>query len=209
MRVDYEPVPLKAKAEAKAKAEEANLSLSLSLGLLCIAYHIHRKKGTAFSADAPMALNPLQRLFGSGPRIHLTSLVLFGVVYLVQERFNPPLAPIPTPLNYWLAGGILGIGLALASGIFLWTYRLLGRQLVTRGPYKYVRHPIYAVILSTEWLGAFLVFRSVFVGVACAISYALAHQWIRYEEGLLQREFGKIWDEYAAQTGRFFPRCRF
>ena len=79
---------------------------------------------------------------------------------------------------------------------------------MTTGPYTYVRHPIYAIILSFEWVFAFFFLRSYLVFLACLISYLLAYQWIRYEEGLLRREFGEAWDEYASKVGRFFPGKR-
>ena len=156
----------------------------------------------------PMSLNPLQRLFGSGPPIHLTSLILFLLTYFAHKRLGLPHLPIPAPLNYWIAAGIALIGGVLVLWMYLSRLRDLGRTLMTTGPYNYVRHPIYAIILSFEWVFALFLLRSLLVFLACLISYLLAYQWIRYEEGLLRLEFGEAWDEYASKVGRFFPGKR-
>ena len=153
-----------------------------------------------------MALTSFRRIFGSGPFIHASSLMLFLLIHLANRALNLPRIPVPSPLNYWIAAGIMLLGFILVLWLGLWAYHSLGRSLITYGPYRYVRHPIYAVILSLEWIFAFFLFRSYFVLPACFISYFLAHQWIRYEERLLKREFGTAWETYAAAVGRFFPR---
>ncbi len=173
-------------------------SASISNSTIILTFHASR--------FTTMSLTLLQRLFGSGPFIHTTSLILFALTYLVQKWLNLPRLPIPSPLNYWIAAGVALIGGALASWIYLWILHVIGRELITTGPYKYVRHPIYAIILSFEWTAALFLLQSYLVIAACLISYLLSHQWIRYEEKLLRQEFGEAWDKYASSVGRFFPK---
>ncbi|MFW6090344.1 MAG: methyltransferase family protein [Actinomycetota bacterium] len=116
-----------------------------------------------------------------------------------------------------------GIGLALwATGmaVVVWAAWVLGRymsvdglavdhELVTRGPYRYVRHPVYtsfaAIALSTG-----LVFRSyLMVGVA-VVWVAATTWWVAAEEDLLAspQGFGDDYRAYTERTGRFLPKLR-
>ncbi len=120
----------------------------------------------------------------------------------------PPSAAAPTPLL--LAGDALavaGVGWVLLSVLTLG--RCFGvlpeaRGLVTRGPYRLVRHPVY--------LGEFAAFAGLVLGafgpwnVACFAVLCVA-QWVRMglEERALTREFPE-YREYAARTPRLIPR---
>jgi protein-S-isoprenylcysteine O-methyltransferase Ste14 len=79
-----------------------------------------------------------------------------------------------------------------------------GQDLVTDGPYRYVRHPLY--------LSLFLVFLSAELSVASyGIVLALPLLWFmgwqaRKEDLLLARHFGELYADYASRTGRFLPR---
>ena len=116
-----------------------------------------------------------------------------------------------------------GIGLALwATGIIVvvWAARVLGRymsvdgltvdhELVTSGPYRYVRHPVYASFTAIA-AGTSLVFRSyLLVGIA-AMWVAASMWWVAAEEKLLASTegFGDDYRAYTMRTGRFLPRLR-
>jgi protein-S-isoprenylcysteine O-methyltransferase Ste14 len=75
--------------------------------------------------------------------------------------------------------------------------------LVTSGPYRYIRHPIYAAILYFLWAGiaAHFSLRSLLIGVIASGMLALR---LRAEEILLER----VYPEYAAYargTARVLP----
>jgi protein-S-isoprenylcysteine O-methyltransferase Ste14 len=131
------------------------------------------------------------------------------------------LAPISDRRD-WLAlpdSRLRNAGLALyALGIalFEWPRFVMGGQfsfkaaiqddheLVTRGPYRVLRHPGYAGILGFQ-TGYALVFRSK-VGLAAVAPVAGAIIWrIRDEEALLRSHFGARYDEYAQRTARLIP----
>jgi protein-S-isoprenylcysteine O-methyltransferase Ste14 len=113
----------------------------------------------------------------------------------------------------------IGVGLAGAvSYLFWWIHLALGsnyhgtvglhenHQLVTGGPYRFVRHPTYIAFpmamialffLSANWvlgLGGFV--------LTVTISVVRAP----VEERQLLERFGDGYRTYAARTGRFFPR---
>lgn len=77
--------------------------------------------------------------------------------------------------------------------------------LVQNGPFKWVRNPIYVA------LGLFMVAMAVAFGhwrnlIVAVPLYALG-TWMRVmrEEGLLRRQFGAAYDDYAARVKRFVP----
>ena len=136
------------------------------------------------------------------------------VVYLVAPQLID-WAALPFP--DWLRWA--GVGIALAGFALLqWSHAALSRnwsdrprlladqQLVTGGPYRRVRHPIYTafllilsapLLLSANWL----------VGLAWIASTAIeVLSRIRFEEALLAERFGAAYETYAKDTGRLLPR---
>lgn len=152
-------------------------------------------------------MNSYQRIFGSGPVGFVSSLALLAVARKLAPLSG--LAPwgLPEPLR--LTALLLGGGAALA--IALWAAYALpteerGRGVCSSGPYRYVRHPIYAAFLTPGALGlALYLDHPVFLLWALAIR-PLWHLLIRYEERLMEWRFGDAWRRYARRTGRFLPR---
>ncbi len=121
--------------------------------------------------------------------------------------------PISAPVR-WCAVVLLVPCLAFLA----WSYRTLGTNyrggvglyddhaLMTAGPYRLVRHPIYAafvavmllvMLLSSNWLlGA--------SGLLLVVSIAAGR--IRIEEAQLHERFGRQWESYRDQTGCLIPR---
>ncbi len=121
------------------------------------------------------------------------------------------------PLAPWLRW----IGLAVGVGILpllCWVMISIGKnisetfltkrahELVTHGPYRWVRHPLYSVatilflalgIVAANW---FLISVSLvaFIGIAVYVAPK--------EEAELLRKFGPAYDAYRKCTGRFCPR---
>jgi protein-S-isoprenylcysteine O-methyltransferase Ste14 len=104
--------------------------------------------------------------------------------------------------------------------LLLWASHALGQylsvngvavdhELVTRGPYRYVRHPVYASSTAIA-VGTTLVFRS-YVLLGLSVVWILSSAWwVAAEERLLASSdgFGDAYRRYASQTGRFLPRVR-
>lgn len=109
--------------------------------------------------------------------------------------------------------------LAMISGLALrtWAVRTLGswftwnvavqagQRVVSRGPYRVMRHPSYTGALIT-FVASCVLLRSWVVATlaACALTGAFLRR-IRYEEALLSRTLPG-YDAYAARTGGLIPR---
>jgi protein-S-isoprenylcysteine O-methyltransferase Ste14 len=133
--------------------------------------------------------------------------------YLVNPAW---MAWSSTPLPVWLRW--TGIGLDVLAGLLLvWTLRCLGKNLtdtvvtrrehtlVTRGPYRWVRHPFYdavALLLTANALAA----ANWFLFVGGAIALALIVLRTRREEDRLVARFGDSYRDYMNRTGRFLPK---
>ena len=80
------------------------------------------------------------------------------------------------------------------------------RRLVIRGPYRFVRNPMYigAVLVL---IGAASFYESA-VLLGYAVFFLLAvHLFVRfYEEPTLRRSFGQAYDRYCVEVRRWLPR---
>jgi len=79
------------------------------------------------------------------------------------------------------------------------------KQLVTNGPFAYVRHPIYALSILLMVCSVIAV-PNLLLAVAAVIHITLMRRKSQIEEQFLANEFGSAWQAYAARTGRFVPR---
>lgn len=78
-------------------------------------------------------------------------------------------------------------------------------ELVTSGPYRWVRHPMYVGTLLFLWGNP--VWTGRYLGFCLAASlYVLVGA--RREEGRLRQTFGPAYVDYAARTPSFIPRLR-
>jgi len=136
------------------------------------------------------------------------------VAYAVEPRWMAWSAvPLPPALRW------AGVGVGLASlGLLLWIFRAIGpnisetvltksdHQLVTHGPYRWVRHPLYTVataaLLSLGLIAAnafiLLVGLLLFAGIALVI--------VPREEAQLIDKFGDSYRQYRRRSGAFLPR---
>ena len=121
---------------------------------------------------------------------------------------------LPNELVVW------GIGLALTAigvGIAIWARLSLGanwsgtvtlkneHELVRKGLYRWIRHPIYTGIA----LGMFgsAIIRVYLIGLIGAGLILLGfYIKARKEESFLREEFGAGFEEHAQQTGMFLPK---
>ncbi len=115
--------------------------------------------------------------------------------------------------SYYLGLSLAALGLA----IIVWGKLILGRnysnqliiyhghQLVERGPYKFVRHPIYTGGLLA-FVGLGLLVQSWTSLIFNLILFALIFSYrIRAEEMVLISEFGEQYQSYAKRVKRLIP----
>jgi len=111
----------------------------------------------------------------------------------------------------------MGFGVSLLA-VCIWQFARSGRgtlapvdpprQLVIRGPYRYVRNPMYTSV-TTIVLGELLLTRSVALLTYWAIWFAAVNLFvIGYEEPTLRRQFGVAYERYTQTVGRWIPSFR-
>lgn len=78
-------------------------------------------------------------------------------------------------------------------------------ELVTTGPFRYVRNPIFAAMLPTALGLTLLVPSAVAIAALLTLAVALELQVRVVEEPYLARTHGAAYTAYAARAGRFLP----
>ena len=119
---------------------------------------------------------------------------------------------LPVPLR-WCGVGMVALG----GSLLVWTLGSIGRNLtdtvvtrrnhtlVTKGPYRWVRHPFYDAVLLFVAGGA-LAAANWFLLAGGLASFALIVLRTRREEDRLLARFGDAYRQYASATGRFLPK---
>jgi protein-S-isoprenylcysteine O-methyltransferase Ste14 len=80
----------------------------------------------------------------------------------------------------------------------------VGHELVRSGPYRWIRHPMYAGVLLAM-VGSSLALGRVHVAVGSLIALLALSYKSRIEERWMRREFGETWAAYARSTWALFP----
>lgn len=78
-------------------------------------------------------------------------------------------------------------------------------ELVTSGPFRLARNPIYTALTAMTAALALAVPNIIAAAGLAAMLVGIELQVRRIEEPYLQRIHGAAWNEYAARTGRFLP----
>jgi protein-S-isoprenylcysteine O-methyltransferase Ste14 len=114
----------------------------------------------------------------------------------------------------------VAVGLALlAVTTFLWCQGLFAvrgqgtpapidppKKFIRRGPYRWVRNPMYLAVFTVVGAeGLFL--WSWHIGVYLVLLMCLIHVWVLlYEEEVLRRNFGAMYEDYRREVPRWLPR---
>lgn len=149
--------------------------------------------------------------------LHLTGSLLF-VLTLLTYTLAPALfewAELTLPAWSQWVGAMMG---GASVPLILWVHSALGSNfsttlhvrdehtLVVNGPYRWVRHPMYAV-LYMYLTAVFLLTRNWLVGVvSLAALTAIIFRRLKQEEETMIEKFGDEYREYMRRTGRFLPR---
>lgn len=151
---------------------------------------------------------------------YLVPLRLIGgalLAGLVAYVINPSwmswsFIPLPSWVRWigiaGLAAAVLGLALvlqALGSNITPTVVTRKNHALVTNGPYRWVRHPLYTVG-GLLWLAIAIATTSWFFVALMIPGAPLIGRRARTEEENLIARFGERYREYAGRTGRFFPK---
>ena len=140
-------------------------------------------------------------------------LMLSIVAYLINPRWMRwSSVDLPVPVR-WSGAGLGATALPLAY----WVLRTLGKnitptvetreehELVTDGPYRWVRHPLYTVGTSF-FMSLAIVAANWFIGLASLVVLVMLLIRLPKEEEKLIERFGDEYRAYIERTGRLLPR---
>ena len=77
-----------------------------------------------------------------------------------------------------------------------------------RGPYRYVRNPMYLAVLAVITGQALLLSRPVLLGYAAAVAAAFITFVYGYEQPTLARRYGAQYQAYRRAVPGWWPRLR-
>ena len=155
-------------------------------------------------------LKGIQNLVGAGMHLILLNLLLGGLTLVVQQRVS---FPISLSLEMKLFLTLPCVAACLAGMIwFNRSLNLIGvhllhgkNELITHGPFSYVRHPLYATLLITlpplaiVWFSDLLFFIPWFLGLVSS------HYVVRLEERGLIDAFDKDYERYRRYVPALLP----
>jgi protein-S-isoprenylcysteine O-methyltransferase Ste14 len=152
-------------------------------------------------------MQSLRRLLGAGGPIVLVMAPTLLCLFLLSWRFDRWIPrPWRLPARILGAGLVLvGVGTILVAGRRLRQARAAGR-LCTSGPYRFVRHPLYA---SWIWLllpGGTLLLGLWPVLLSAPAMYLVTSRFLAREERRLREQFGAAYAAYAASVPALAPR---
>lgn len=76
--------------------------------------------------------------------------------------------------------------------------------LITDGPFKHIRHPIYALSMLLM-LGSLLSVQTIAMAILCCIHWSIFTLEAMREERYLTKIYGVAYQQYMNQTNRFLP----
>jgi protein-S-isoprenylcysteine O-methyltransferase Ste14 len=149
--------------------------------------------------------------------IWLSIFICYTVfTFFIYLLFPQTLAWAAVPLSLWLR--LLGAFFALIALFwFIWIHRSLGnnlstnlkikesQELITDGPYRWIRHPMYSAFYLLH-LAVFFLTANWFIGITWLAGLtAIILLRVKREESMLLTKFGKEYSMYMNNTGRFIP----
>jgi len=171
-------------------------------------------KAPRTDASGPQRESRASHLFRTLVIITQTALM---AVYGFRTMFNlfPWIDTFALPIYPYAR--VLALAFSILALIGLaWVHTALGRYfsdrlnlreghtLVTTGPYRYVRHPMYS-FLYLFFLASAVLSANVLIGICSLL--LVANIWVRiiHEEKMLHDHFGAAFDDYAAKTRLLVP----
>jgi protein-S-isoprenylcysteine O-methyltransferase Ste14 len=138
----------------------------------------------------------------------LYALLLLGLCWLLETLLPLPL-DMSAPILAWI---LVGAGLGLIAWAFWHFLRLRTTPiptgepsaLVTSGPYRYTRNPMYAGLLALLAGAVFFLGSPFYLLAAYGFFLIVQHGFIPYEEARLENRFGPAYLGLKKATPRWF-----
>jgi protein-S-isoprenylcysteine O-methyltransferase Ste14 len=140
-----------------------------------------------------------------------------AITFLMRRQWLTPFLPLGAPAEIVLAVATIALGVG-SAWVTLLTIRTLGKhwslmarlveghKLLTKGPFRVVRHPIYTAMFGMLLANGLAVSRSGALLPAIVVYWIGAAIRIRSEEKLLRETFGQEFEAYARRVPAVFPR---
>ena len=144
--------------------------------------------------------------------VGLTAAALAAAVFFAQQE-PKPLATVVDLVGVDVAFVVTGVALLLAFVLRASGEARLGAvvygqeaapRVVTGGPFRLLRHPLYAGTWALMTLVAAPYLPPVVVVVDAFVCAVVLRAIAVHEEGALREKLGAAWDRYAAAVPRFF-----
>ena len=134
------------------------------------------------------------------------SALTWGLLTWLQYALPLPVLTL-SPGWQWAAAGFFALDALLTIA---WSLKVLAparrtNSLATTGPYRLIRHPLYATILWNGTAITAFAWQSWLALLAVAPLHLLWVWLVAPEEEELQEHYGKAYLDYTASTGQFFP----
>lgn len=139
--------------------------------------------------------------------------IAFAAIWFGPMQFtHSPRLP-----SYWAVAIVAALLSIAALALFAWASATLGRNwslvartrsdhaLVTDGPFRFVRHPIYVAMFFMLAAQGLAVGRWISFAAAIPLFWLGTAIRVAVEEELLRRAFGDAYEDYARRVKRFVP----
>jgi protein-S-isoprenylcysteine O-methyltransferase Ste14 len=149
--------------------------------------------------------------------LNMALLVYAAALLWTPRAAIPGLSGRVLPASQWQFWTACGAALTLLGLLFtVWARIYLGRnwsgvaavkadhELITGGPYRWVRHPIYSGLVLA-FLGTAMAVGRWRGVLAVALALIAIAQRILVEERFMRQQFGAVYDTYAARVRALVP----
>lgn len=149
------------------------------------------------------------RIFGVGPAGLLGTVVFWATVIIIEDLLNIPEMTMPAIVRDLLAVFFGADMLYLIGGSLLIVKpSKIGKTVFSRGPYRFIRHPIYSAVLYSG-TGLSALYWSSWGLILSVVPLSVFWSWLVIrEENFMLNRFGRKYQEYINNTGQFFPKMQ-
>ena len=149
--------------------------------------------------------------------VYASLFIAFFLVFLPARVLSWSGIRAPQAIGFLqIAGALVTLGGAALALACVFTFTFVGRgtpapfdpprRLVDRGPYGWIRNPMY-LGATVALLGAAMFYSSWGLALFALGFFLVTAAFVRlYEEPVLRRKFGAEYEAYCARVGRWWPR---
>ncbi len=135
------------------------------------------------------------------------NILIGGISLIIDIVLEIPPLPISKARAVYLFVGLI----IIYSGLLVWSVVLLisakrKNEIIKKGPYAIIRHPMYAGIVLLVNPALAILFRSWSLLEASLILYFVWKYFVRKEEKKLMGVFGDDYKKYCQEVGCIFPK---